>query len=136
MASTYVIHSLAFSPAMKGWHTHTASQSFVSVHSKKNKSRGSGLRQSSSSEISEECLFTPEGFGFSSPMNRVLNSSPIAGSGYYRASATQEVVEVMNEISQRETKTPDVALVYNDDDGSLVGIFTERDFINVRTFMY
>lgn len=132
VASTCVVNSIAFSSAVRGWHTHThttsvhGNRSFASK-TNKNKSRGSSLRTS----ISEECLFTPEGYGFSSPMGRILSTSPVAGSGYYRASATQELMEVMNEISQRETKTPDVALVYNDEDGSFVGIFTERDFINV-----
>lgn len=70
----------------------------------------------------DECLFTPEGYGFSSSADRILKQSE--SNGYYRAAKDDTVADVVEKIT---TAKPDVALVY--DDETLVGIFTERDFI-------
>ena len=79
--------------------------------------------------IGDECLFTPEGYGFSSQMERVLRKSMVENSGYYRASADDTVADVVEKITQlSDLNQPDVALVFSNDD-KLLGIFTERDFI-------
>ena len=71
---------------------------------------------------------TPEGFGFSSPIIRVLNIASRNG-GYYNAKASNIVTDVMNEITNGKA---DVALVFQDEEnGKLEGIFTETDYIEV-----
>lgn len=76
----------------------------------------------------DSCRLTPEGYGFSSPVSRILNKSG-RGSGYYRASAAERVVDVTAVITQTDQ---DVALVYSDDD-ILLGLFTESDYIKFST---
>src|SRR5210317_13402 len=69
---------------------------------------------------------TPEGYGFSSPISRVVQNS---GTGYYRAKSSESVVDVMENIGKTE-----VALVFSDEDGKgLMGIFTDYDFIRLST---
>jgi Na+/H+ antiporter NhaD/arsenite permease-like protein/CBS domain-containing protein len=76
--------------------------------------------------MSDECLFTPEGFGFSTPAIRVLKQAK-RGKGYYKADASESVIDVMEAISSGDN---DVALVFRDND-VLLGLFTESDFIRV-----
>jgi len=89
-----------------------------------NKSPSSSLKLAA-----EECLLTPEGFGFSTPAERVLKqSSKEEISGYVKSLNTDSVINVMDLISDEEN--PDVALVFDKSD-KLVGIFTERDYVEV-----
>jgi hypothetical protein len=79
--------------------------------------------------VGEECIITPEGFGFTTPTNRVLREAK-RGVGYYRASASDLVIDVMDGITSGEQ---DVALVFDDKDSQkLLGLFTETDYIKVR----
>lgn len=78
----------------------------------------------------EECLLTPEGYGFSSPAKRILKKSYGEGNGFVKVKDSDRVVDVMDIISDGES--PDVALVFDDaDENKLVGIFTERDYVDV-----
>eukprot|EP00579_Thalassiosira_antarctica_P008922 CAMPEP_0201883082 /NCGR_PEP_ID=MMETSP0902-20130614/15134_1 /ASSEMBLY_ACC=CAM_ASM_000551 /TAXON_ID=420261 /ORGANISM="Thalassiosira antarctica, Strain CCMP982" /LENGTH=737 /DNA_ID=CAMNT_0048411793 /DNA_START=12 /DNA_END=2225 /DNA_ORIENTATION=+ len=72
---------------------------------------------------------TPEGFGFSSPINRILKSRE--GMGYYKASGSDSVIDVMDGINSGSDKT-DVALVFDSED-VLLGIFTDADYIRLAT---
>ena len=81
-----------------------------------------------SSLLGQESLITPEGYGFSTPASRILAESP-RGEGYYRASATESVLDVMAQISNGKH---DVALVF-DDSNKLLGLFTETDYISFST---
>lgn len=78
----------------------------------------------------DECLLTPEGFGFSTPMSRILTLSKRA-SGYYKAGPEESVVDVMAAITEG---TIDVALVF--DKETLLGIFTESDYIRVSMCVF
>ena len=70
---------------------------------------------------------TPEGYGFSSPISRVMKES--GKSGYYRAKSSESVVDVMGKIGKNE-----VALVFDEEnDEELMGIFTDFDFIRLST---
>lgn len=73
----------------------------------------------------ESTIITPEGFGFSAPASRVLNESK-RGKGFYKAQASDSVIDVMEAIT---SGSEDVALVYEDD--TLLGLFTEADYIRV-----
>jgi hypothetical protein len=88
--------------------------------------------------ISSRSSITPVGYGFSSPVSRVLSQSGKAGGessgGYYKASLTDLVTNVMEGIttsSGDDAGAADVALVF-DDKGQVAGIFTETDYIKVR----
>lgn len=80
--------------------------------------------------LSEECLITPEGFGFSSPANRILSESARSG-GFYRAGAQDSVLDVMENIMVNGKS--DVALVFDEESNLLIGIFTETDYIQFST---
>lgn len=71
------------------------------------------------------CLLTPEGYGFSSSMERVLAKAK-RGSGFYTAMKDARVIDVMGGITEGQL---DAALVY--DQNELLGIFTESDYIKV-----
>jgi Na+/H+ antiporter NhaD/arsenite permease-like protein/CBS domain-containing protein len=75
--------------------------------------------------LSEECLITPEGFGFSAPAQRILDEADRVN-GYYKAGANDSVLDVMENISN-SAGPHDVALVF--DNTALVGLFTETDYI-------
>ena len=75
----------------------------------------------------DSCRLTPEGFGFSTPASRIIKQAGRKG-GYYRASASEFVLDVIAAITNE--KEQDVALVYDDND-VLLGIFTEADYIKV-----
>lgn len=83
----------------------------------------------------ENTSITPEGFGFSSPVSRVIDIANRNG-GYYKAKESNVVTDVMDEITNG---IADVALVFEDDNGDgsneygkIKGIFTESDYIKVR----
>jgi hypothetical protein len=73
-----------------------------------------------------ERSITPEGYGFSSSIQRVLKESGRDG-GFYKASSSDLVTDVMDGITGGSV---DVALVF-DDSSKLLGIFTESDYIKV-----
>ena len=77
----------------------------------------------------ETCLLTPEGYGFSSPAERILKEAN-RGSGYYSAKSNAPVIDVMGGITEG---TADAALVF--DGTTLLGIFTESDYIDVSLFL-
>ncbi|KAG7356433.1 citrate transporter [Nitzschia inconspicua] len=69
---------------------------------------------------------TPEGYGFSSPVSRILKLT--TNGNYFKAMATDSVTDVMGGIT--EGVTTDAALVFSSsDDDKLIGIFTETDYI-------
>lgn len=70
-------------------------------------------------------MLTPEGYGFSSPAERVLKEAN-RGTGYYSAKASEPVIDVMGGITEG---TQDAALVF--DGKTLLGLFTESDYIDV-----
>lgn len=74
---------------------------------------------------------TPDGFGFSTPMTRVLRESN-RQPGYHKASSAATVVDVIEEITNSENQY-DVALVFDDETDNLLGIFTESDYIRFST---
>jgi hypothetical protein len=76
--------------------------------------------------LGEECLITPEGFGFSCPTQRVLKEAG-RGRGYYQASPDDRVIDVMEAITSGQH---DVALVL-DEKGTILGLFTEADYVKV-----
>jgi hypothetical protein len=78
--------------------------------------------------MGQECIITPEGYGFASGVDRILKKAG-RSNGFYRAKASDLVVDVMEGIT---TGDLDVALVFDDDTAKLVGIFTETDYIKVR----
>jgi CBS domain-containing protein len=79
---------------------------------------------------------TPEGYGFSSPITRILKSRGADTPGYYAARASTSVIEVMEGINFGDTTA---ALVFADGDdgdddiggGALLGIFTDADYIKL-----
>lgn len=71
---------------------------------------------------------TPEGYGFSSSIGRILKEAD-RGGGYYKAASTDIVADVMEGITDGHA---DAALVF-DEESKLLGIFTESDYIRVRT---
>jgi len=76
----------------------------------------------------DTATLTPAGFGFSTPTSRILQSSG-RNSGYYKASASDPVVNVIEAITAAGG-LQDVALVFDDDNNNnLLGIFTESDYI-------
>ena len=83
--------------------------------------------------LGEECIITPEGFGFTTPTERILKEAG-RGVGYHKASATDTIIDVMEAIT---TGKQDVALVFETKESDkLLGIFTERDYIKVRICVY
>jgi hypothetical protein len=76
-------------------------------------------------------LLTPEGYGFSSSVERILKKSKRNG-GYYKAQGSDRVIDVMAGIANQDGA--DIALVFGDGDGDLLGIFTETDYIKVRAY--
>lgn len=78
--------------------------------------------------FSAECLLTPEGYGFSSSAERILEQSKRGASGYFKAAEDDKVVDIMEGITEGDV---DIALIYGDD--SLMGIFTETDYVNFST---
>jgi hypothetical protein len=77
--------------------------------------------------LADECNITPEGYGFSSTVERVMKEADRAN-GYYRATSTESVTDVMDGITSGKV---DVALVFEETTNKLLGIFTESDYIKV-----
>lgn len=75
-------------------------------------------------------LLTPEGYGFSSSVERILKTSK-RNDGYYRAQGSDRVIDVMGGIANQDGA--DIALVFDDEGGDLLGIFTETDYIKFST---
>jgi len=92
---------------------------------------------SDSVQYSEECLMpeetmiTPAGFGFTAPAKRIVEESGKEGAGYYRASSSEKILSVINEIVSGEDF--DAALVFDDETSKIVGLFTEADYIKFST---
>lgn len=78
-----------------------------------------------------ERSITPEGYGFSSSIGRVLKQAD-RGGGYYKAASTDIVTDVMDGITGGDV---DAALVF-DETSKLLGIFTESDYIRVRCWVH
>jgi len=87
-----------------------------------------GIQADPEEWMAQDSSITPEGFGFSSSIDRVLKSADRSG-GYYRASSSDIVTDVMEGITNGKA---DVALVFDDVSNKLAGIFTETDYIKVR----
>ena len=79
--------------------------------------------------LSDECMITPDGYGFSASASRILAESA-RGDGYYRASSTETVLDVMAKVSDG---VHDVALVFDEGNNTLLGLFTESDYIFFST---
>jgi Na+/H+ antiporter NhaD/arsenite permease-like protein/CBS domain-containing protein len=96
-------------------------------------SAGTSTSSSSGGIIVETMtMITPEGYGFSSPMGRVLTESN-RKPGYHKAKASDTVIDVMQAITSSRDGY-DVALVFdNDNDDKLLGLFTESDYIRFST---
>jgi len=78
--------------------------------------------------ITKDNTLTPEGYGFTAPAKRIVTEASRANKGYYRASSTESVANVIDTITSRGGY--DVALVF-DGDEKMVGLFTETDYIKV-----
>jgi hypothetical protein len=79
-------------------------------------------------------MITPEGYGFTSSVQRILQQAG-RSPGYHRALSGDTVLDVQAAISSSSSSgSPcDVALVFDQDDPKeLVGLFTESDYIQVR----
>ena len=74
----------------------------------------------------ESCLRSPTGARL---LERILKTSQ-RNDGYYRAQGSDRVIDVMGGIANQDGA--DIALVFDDDEGGLLGIFTETDYIKVR----
>jgi len=86
------------------------------------------LHQSTNYEdIGDQCLLTPEGYGFSSTAERIVQQAKRGeNGGYVTVKSDARVIDVMAGITNGQE---DVALVY--DNAELLGIFTEFDYISV-----
>jgi hypothetical protein len=78
--------------------------------------------------LGEECNISPEGYGFSASMGRILAAAD-RDNGFYRATASELVTSVMEGMTSGKA---DVALVFEDSSDKLLGIFTETDYVKVR----
>jgi len=76
-------------------------------------------------------FLTPEGTGLSSPISRIVRLSK-RGKGFYRAGGADRVVDIMEGIT---AGVEDVALAYDEETKKLLGIFTESDYIKVRSLL-
>lgn len=81
--------------------------------------------------LNPSSMLTPDGFGFSAPMTRVLQESN-RQPGYIKMKASAAVLDVMEAITNSQAKY-DVALVFDDVTDNLLGIFTESDYIRFST---
>lgn len=116
-------HSVATKTTARG-HGYLSLADERAVFSKLNMS-GKDVTPEEILPLGKGSVITPEGYGFSSPILRVLNIAD-RNTGFYRAKASDIVTDVMDEIT---TGKEDVALVFEDD--KLKGIFTETDYIEV-----
>lgn len=79
--------------------------------------------------FNKDTMLTPEGYGFTAPAKRIVTESSRAGAGYYRASSSQNVLEVVHEITKGDDY--DVALIFDEETDKILGLFTESDYIKV-----
>lgn len=81
-------------------------------------------------DMGDQCLLTPEGYGFSSTAERIINEANRGeAGGYVAVNGEDRVIDVMAGITSGDE---DVAIVYGDNK-ELLGIFTESDYINFST---
>ena len=126
LLATLVHSTSAFAPARFVPHTPVQHQ-HVSFRS----SQSSSVQLNQSS-FSDQCLLTPEGYGFSSTAERIIEKSSKGDTtGFVTVKADTRVIDVMTEITEGDE---DVALVY--DGTELLGIFTESDYIDVSSTCY
>jgi hypothetical protein len=83
--------------------------------------------------LKKETMITPEGYGFTAPAKRILSEANRKGSGYYRASSTENIMSVINAITNGDDF--DAALVFDEETKKIVGLFTESDYIKVSTLL-
>jgi Na+/H+ antiporter NhaD/arsenite permease-like protein/CBS domain-containing protein len=86
-------------------------------------------------ESTNDTLSKPslDGYGMFATSQRILNDSSMKNknhNGYYKASAEETIVDVMPQLIDGPY---DVALVFDDESGRLVGLFTETDYIQYST---
>jgi len=96
---------------------------------------GGGAPTTALSSAMSECLLTPEGYGFDSPLSRIVEGG--GDRGYVSADKNDNIVDVMERIAggedgvDAENAKSGVALVFDREDGNrFVGIFTERDYVD------
>lgn len=79
--------------------------------------------------LTKDNTLTPEGFGFTAPAKRIVQEAQRPNKGYYKAAATESIMNVIDQISENGY---DVALVFDDENDTIMGLFTESDYIQVR----
>ena len=131
--------TLAFSPpasTLGRWRDHAANPAVIATTVTTSLSSSDSSTDYPPSEViaalsSKPISLTPEGYGFSSPIERIFKLAN-RQNGYYKAKGTDSVVDVMEGISNMGDKM-DVALVFDQNEGkeNLLGIFTEGDYIRV-----
>ena len=77
--------------------------------------------------LTKDNTLTPEGFGFTAPAERIVKEAQRANNGYYKAAASESIMNVIDKISENDY---DVALVFDEKD-NIMGLFTETDYIQV-----
>jgi len=76
-------------------------------------------------------MLTPEGYGFTSPAERVLQVMTSDDNfGYHRATGDDQVIDVMEGVTD---SSADVALVFDSEEDRFLGIFTEADYVDFST---
>lgn len=111
--------------------THHERNSFSRIASYRSIASGD-LEAETLMQMKESISLTPEGTGFSSPISRIVKLAR-RGDGYCRSNGSDRVIDVMEAITKG---AEDSALVFDDDTQALLGIFTEADYIRVRTCMH
>ena len=123
LLATLAQNASAFAPTKFVPHTPARHFSARSVSQPSQSASSSACKAS----MSDQCLLTPEGFGFSSTAERIIEQAKRGeAGGYVRVKADARVIDVMAGITSGDE---DVALVY--ENAKLLGIFTESDYINV-----
>jgi len=129
LLATLTQGAIAFAPARFVPHAPVQHQhaSFRSTQNSCVKLNDATLGDDESCLLTDQCLLTPEGYGFSSSAERIIETSKKGdNSGFVAVDANTRVIDVMGEITEGDE---DVALVY--DGSKLLGIFTESDYIRV-----
>lgn len=127
--TAFTTPSSRFSSFVGRSHSHVSSSPLLlsSLSHQKQQQRYSSSKLNMSPE---NCLITPEGFGMSTPAERILKQT--SKTGYVKAKYSDRVIDIMDMIS--DGGMADVALVFDDVDGDkLVGIFTEKDYVDFST---
>ena len=100
------------------------------IQTQRNVGGSAGFNPDGLLPIDKEAMITPEGYGFTAPAKRIVQESKRPGSGYYRASSSENVLSVVQKITSEHEL--DAALVFDDETNKIVGLFTETDYIKVR----